>query len=119
MKEIAFKGEGKLAIENEIKIMRRVNSKGVVRLFGVYETKNSLYLSMEYLHGMTLENYLRKNQHVPLNNRIKILKALLVGLKDLKELGIVHRDLKPENIIVSAELESIKIIDFGLATSID
>lgn len=36
MKEIAFKGEGRMAIENEIKIMRRVNSPSVVRLFGVY-----------------------------------------------------------------------------------
>lgn len=104
MKDIAFKGEGKMAIENEIKIMRRVDSKSVVKLFGVYETKNSLYLSMEYLQGMTLENYLRKNQHVSVGNRMKILKALLVGLKDLKDLGIVHRDLKPENIIVTPEL---------------
>ena len=61
MKEIAFKGEGRQAIENEIKIMRRVNSQSVVKLFGVYETRNSLYLSMEYLQGMTLEAYLRKH----------------------------------------------------------
>lgn len=50
---------------------------------------------MEYLQGMTLENYLRKNGHVSVGDRIKILRALLVGLKDLKDLGIVHRDLKP------------------------
>jgi serine/threonine protein kinase len=44
---------------------------------------------------------------------------LLKGLLDLKKLKIVHRDIKPENIIVSTELESIKLVDFGLATRTD
>ena len=46
MKEVTFKGEGRSAIENEIKLMRKVNSPNLVSLYGVYETKNSIYLSM-------------------------------------------------------------------------
>lgn len=30
-------------------------------------------------------------------------------------MGIVHRDLKPDNILLSADLENMRIIDFGLA----
>jgi len=37
----------------------------------------------------------------------------------MAKLRIVHRDIKPENIIISENLESIKIVDFGLATNID
>lgn len=48
-----------------------------------------------------------------------ILKALLNGLKNMASFNIVHRDIKPENIIVSETLESIKIVDFGLATDIN
>lgn len=33
--------------------------------------------------------------------------------------GILHRDLKPENVIVSKNLETIKIVDFGLATNVE
>ena len=46
MKEVAFKGDGRAAIENEVKLMRRVNNQNLVSLYGVYETKNSIYLSM-------------------------------------------------------------------------
>jgi serine/threonine protein kinase len=44
---------------------------------------------------------------------------LLIALKDLKDLRIVHRDIKPDNILVSYDLSLVKLVDFGLATSID
>ena len=31
----------------------------------------------------------------------------------------MHRDIKPENLIVSENGDTIKIVDFGLATHID
>jgi serine/threonine protein kinase len=33
--------------------------------------------------------------------------------------GYCHRDLKPWNIMVSSDLQSLKIIDFGYATPLD
>jgi hypothetical protein len=66
MKETAYKGDGKRSIENEIKVMRMLSSESIAQLNGVYETKNSLYLSMEYLEGTTLEIYLRRNKQIPL-----------------------------------------------------
>jgi len=101
MKEPAFKNDGKYAIENEIKLMRRIKHPNLVTLYGVYETKNSLYLSMEYIQGHSLDSFLRKNTSPTTEQRHKLLKGLLNGLKELSRLRIVHRDLKPENIIVS------------------
>ncbi len=53
------------------------------------------------------------------HQRKKILTCLLTALKDLKDLRIVHRDIKPDNILVSYDLSLVKLVDFGLATSID
>jgi hypothetical protein len=33
-----------------------------MKLHGVYETGNSLYIVTEYIEGMTLESYLKINQ---------------------------------------------------------
>jgi serine/threonine protein kinase len=101
MKEAAYCGDGQRGIENEIKLMRTINSPHVVKLHAVYETMNSLYLSMEYLEGTTLDIYLRKNKNPSQEERKKIMKALLTALQDLRQMRIVHRDIKPENIIVS------------------
>jgi serine/threonine protein kinase len=101
MKEPAFRNDGRVAIENEIKLMRRIKHPNLVSLHGVYETKNSLYLSMEYVEGHSLDFFLRKNRNPIKEQRHKLLKGLLSGLKELARLKIVHRDLKPENVIVS------------------
>jgi non-specific serine/threonine protein kinase len=75
--------------------MRLANSQHVAQLYGVYETKNSLYLSMEYLEGITLDLYLRRNKNPSAEERKKMLRALLTALLDLKRARIVHRDIKP------------------------
>lgn len=74
---------------------------------------------MEYIEGCTLDVFFKRNKYVTIEQRRKILKGLLMGLKELAKGKIVHRDLKPENIIVSENCEDVKILDFGLATDIN
>lgn len=38
-----------------------------------------------------------------------------LGLAYLHENGIVHRDIKPENCLFLADLETVKIVDFGIS----
>jgi len=50
-----------------------------------------------------------------------IMRSLLHGLNHIQiQMDLVHRDLKPSNIVIDRlnDLESIKIVDFGLAISI-
>lgn len=49
------------------------------------------------------------------------MRSLFNGLRHIQtEMDLVHRDLKPSNIVIERlnDLESIKIVDFGLAVSI-
>jgi len=47
----------------------------------------------------------------------QIIKGVLLGLKHVHQHNYVHWDLKPSNIVLKdpSNLESIKLIDFGLA----
>jgi serine/threonine protein kinase len=96
--------------------MRKVDSPNIVKLLGVYETSNSIYLVQEYAPGLTLQKLIKKQQEIPLVHRRNIMKGLMNALTCLEEVRIVHRDIKPENIVYNGSDESLKIVDFGLAT---
>ena len=43
------------------------------------------------------------------------MRQSLQALKHLHEMGVVHRDLKPENILLNFNLQTVKLIDFGMS----
>lgn len=54
-KSVAYAEEnGKEAILNELKIMRKLHNKHLMRMSEVYETSNSLYVALELLNGGSL-----------------------------------------------------------------
>jgi serine/threonine protein kinase len=74
---------------------------------------------MEYAEGITLEYYIKMVKNIAFENRKKIIGGILNGLSEMSKHHILHRDIKPENIIVSKDLSSVKIVDFGLATNVN
>lgn len=45
----------------------------------------------------------------------KIMKSILIGVKEAHNRKVIHRDLKPGNIIIDSTLRTARIIDWGLA----
>ena len=51
-KEATYSEEkGKESLVNEIELMRKFSHKNLMRLFEVYESENSIYVSVELLEG--------------------------------------------------------------------
>ena len=97
--------------------MRAVRHNNLMRLEGVYESKNSLYLCMELLPGGNLLDRMqgRKLQSQQVRT---IMTGMLQGLKALHQENIMHRDIKPENILFRGEDFNCVVADFGLAERI-
>ncbi len=49
----------------------------------------------------------------------KLATVLVQTIGSLHNTGIVHRDINPSNIVVSPDLSVVRIIDFGIAISVD
>lgn len=80
-----------------------------------------LFLVMEYLDGVTLEELLHDGP-LPWRRCLKILRQILASLGEAHELGIIHRDIKPGNIFltkVGVNSDFVKVLDFGVAKIID
>jgi eukaryotic-like serine/threonine-protein kinase len=89
----------------------------VIRIHDLGEARPGLlYLSMEYFQGRTLAEVIAQRGIVPIKDIQDILQQVGSGLEAAHQAGVVHRDLKPSNVLVG-ERGTVKIIDFGLATT--
>lgn len=73
---------------------------------------------LEYINGITLNDYLSDASKGSSSEKKRILHDILSGIDYLHHKGILHNDLKPDNIIINT-LGAAKIIDFGLSSSYD
>jgi calcium/calmodulin-dependent protein kinase I len=110
--------EEKSLLRTEIAVLKLVNHPNIIKLEGLYESKQYIYIVMEMLKGGELFERIVGKPRFTEMEAAKLLRPLLESVAYLHDLGIVHRDLKPENILCGAELEDIKIADFGLSKMI-
>jgi serine/threonine protein kinase len=95
----------------EINLARSVTDDHVVKTFDCGEWQEQIYLSMEYIDGKLLKNYV--GQESP-DHYVRTISEIAHGLGAIHNRGIIHRDLKPSNIIVDKN-GTPKIMDFGVA----
>lgn len=76
--------------------------------------KTYRFIAQEYLAGMSLAQYLRKNGTTTIRQTFAVIEQIASALKRASELNIVHRDVKPENVLIDSS-GFIKVVDFGLA----
>jgi serine/threonine protein kinase len=121
-KEATYSEEnGKESLINEITIMRKLHHKNLMKIFGVYESLNSIYVCVELLAGGQLYDKIKTKYRFTSHEIRSIMRSILSGLEALHSLNIMHRDLKPENILFRSreskdDIECV-IADFGLAES--
>ncbi len=98
----------------EVTLTRKVTHPNVVRTFDVgAASAGNLFLTMEYVEGLTLRQRMQQGVVEPLECA-RIIMEIARGLAAVHEQEIVHRDLKPGNVML-LENGGVKIADFGVA----
>src|ERR1044072_8822057 len=72
------------------------------------------YLVLEYLSGGDLAKLCR-NEPLSIERALSYLQQVSSGLAHAHECGVIHRDIKPQNLLLTADQETVKIADFGVA----
>ena len=73
------------------------------------------FVVMEHIRGGSLGSLIREHGALPLRRTAEIGTQILAGLDAAHAAGVVHADIKSDNILLEAG-ETVKIIDFGLAS---
>lgn len=102
----------------EKNILMKIQHPFIVNLNYAFQTKDKLYMILDYINGGELFFHLKKEGRFA-ESRVKLYAAEIVcALAHLHSLDIVYRDLKPENILLDSE-GHICITDFGLSKKLE
>ena len=102
----------------EAQILAELRHPGVVQYRAHGRTpEGSLWLAMEWLDGVDLEERVQK-EPLTVRESLALVRRAAEALGAAHARGIVHRDIKPSNLfLVGGEIERVKLLDFGIARS--
>ncbi|KAI9322652.1 kinase-like domain-containing protein [Dichotomocladium elegans] len=100
-------------LAREIDLMTSLEHPNIVRLFETYETADSLFLVLEYVEGVNLDEYLLQNRHLDEEEARSIFRQIVAAVDYCHSRSVVHRDLKAPNVLLAPDGRA-RLIDFGL-----
>ncbi len=100
--------------KNESKAIALLSHPNIVKVYDVSFGERLQYIVMEYVDGITLKEYIQKQNAITWNDALFFTTQILTALQHAHDKGIVHRDIKPQNIILLSN-GNIKVADFGIA----
>ena len=103
--------------KKEMLLARSISHENVIRIFDLGETHGTKYISMEYIKGQNLKEFLHASGTLAVETVVHIARQIGEALKLAHAKGIIHQDLKPANIMVD-QSGRVYIMDFGLARAV-
>ena len=111
---------------DEGRIVAGIDHPNVARVYDMVETKDQLFMVMEYVDGESLFQLVSQYRTAPVPFALKICADACAGLHAAHSLlgpdgqprKVVHRDVSPQNILVGVNGD-VKVIDFGIAHARD
>jgi ligand-binding sensor domain-containing protein/tRNA A-37 threonylcarbamoyl transferase component Bud32 len=104
--------------KQEAAIIDQLDHPNIVKVMERGQTKNNLYIAMEYLQGKTLAEKISEEKKLKLFDAVHIMSQVADAIGKIHRKNIIHRDLKPDNIMLinkDGDSNFVKLLDFGLA----
>jgi serine/threonine protein kinase len=115
-KTLRDEAAGRQFLEREYTAIMAVRSPLVVEIYDYGVHGGFEYLAMEYLPRGDLKARIQRG--VSELEALHYVAQIAAALQVVHEAGLVHRDLKPPNVMLR-DNDSVALIDFGLARSLD
>ena len=127
--DLAWDSRALQRFEREARAASSLDHPNICTIYEVEEHEEQPFIVMQLLRGETLRDRLSalaaSHSRLKPETMVEIATQICEGLQAAHKKGIIHRDIKPANIFVSSavpdgstcecEVNSVKILDFGLA----
>lgn len=103
---------------NEASLVSRFSDNpNIVKVYQFFYENNTAYLTMEYLSGMTLKDYVTRCGVITAGQAVNIADKIANALCEAHRYNVLHRDVSPDNIMLCSD-GSVKLLDFGAARQV-
>lgn len=85
----------------------------IVQIYDIGEDRGIHYFSMELVKGKTLNDLLKKNIRLDVEEATSYILQAARGLHFAHQQGMIHRDIKPDNLMINDQ-GVVKVADLGL-----
>ena len=103
----------------EAQNLAKLNHPNIIKVIEVFEDNGTVYYSMPFLTGGSLNDYVNKNGVLPEEKAMKYVRQISSALKYMHEdKHICHYDVKPQNIMLNDKGNAV-LIDFGISKNYD
>src|SRR6266571_179249 len=100
----------------EIRLTAQLQHPHILTLIDSGEADGFLYYVMPYVEGESLRQRLEREGQLPLDEALRIARAIASALDFAHARGVIHRDIKPENIMLHQG--EPMVADFGIALAV-
>ncbi len=94
-----------------------LSHNNIVSVYDVGEENGLSFIIMEYVEGITLKEYIKKNERLPWQQACDFGIQICQALEQAHAKNIIHRDIKPQNILLTLD-KTCKVTDFGIAKAV-
>lgn len=116
-----------LRFQAEARAASRLDHPNSVQILDFGQDRDGLlYIAMEYLEGVDLQDVLKGHERLPSARVAFIMSQVFAALGAAHQKGVVHRDMKPGNVMLIEKVgdegrirDFVKVCDFGLAKILD
>ncbi|HLY07732.1 MAG TPA: protein kinase [Planctomycetota bacterium] len=103
--------------QREARMAAMLSHPNIVPIYDIGAEGKLHYIVMEYVEGRSLKQLLEEKRLDP-DKCLRIAYTVARALQFAHDHKVVHRDIKPANLILDKQ-GRVKILDFGLARSLD
>ena len=102
--------------EREIQLAARLQHPLIVPVLTAGADRDVLFYIMPFIEGESLRAKLERENELPVDETIRILKDVLDALQYAHAHQLVHRDIKPDNVLITGR--HAVVTDFGVAKAV-